>query len=424
MRRWTPVGLAASIVALGLGLRIAFVAWAPRELSGDALHYHLHAVSIADGRGYVELDGSPSVRWMPGWPFALSALYRALGDEPLAGMLLNALSGAAVVAALIRIGTLWFGVSCGLWAGLLYAVWPGVVYYCATLMTEPFFSALLVACLLALNEAARDASRRWLAWSALAGFALGSAAIVKAETWALLPVIAVFCACALPAGRRCWAACAFALAACVWVVPWTARNYAQFERFVPTTATSGANAWLGTHPGARGGQSIVEMRGFISQHRRESTAETLFAASEAGWREVRRFALADPLAVLEIAGRKLALTYGSDGQGARLIRGVGVGRIGYIPEARRRALERFANLWWAAMALAVLVGLAGVGRWPASARIVCLGLPACWLAVHLVFLGGPRFHVPETPVYALIAASAIGRATGKAPAASGADREE
>ena len=62
------------------------------------------------------------------------------------------------------------------------------------------------------------------------------------------------------------------------LVPWTIRNYRAFDRVVITTAMAGANAWLGNHPGASGGQSVVEMRAFMKEHAAENRAETLFAA--------------------------------------------------------------------------------------------------------------------------------------------------
>ena len=35
------------------------------------------------------------------------------------------------------------------------------------------------------------------------------------------------------------------------------------DRFVPTTATAGANAWLGNHPGASGGPAIPHLAGRV-----------------------------------------------------------------------------------------------------------------------------------------------------------------
>jgi len=45
--------------------------------------------------------------------------------------------------------------------------------------------------------------------------------------------------------------------------------------------------------------------------------------------------------------------------------------------------------------------------WPHEARVLLFGVPLTWLCLHLVFLGGTRFHVPETLAYALFAACGI-----------------
>ena len=87
MQGWgRPAQAALAIAALAALLRLAFVAWAPRELSGDGLHYHMSAFGLLNGSGYTDLDGSPSVRWMPGWPLLLAAIYRVFGVAPGAAM--------------------------------------------------------------------------------------------------------------------------------------------------------------------------------------------------------------------------------------------------------------------------------------------------------------------------------------------------
>ena len=60
---------ALSLVALLAGtLRLAFVLWARGQLTGDSIFYHLYALAIRDGHGFVSTDGSPGIMWPPGWP--------------------------------------------------------------------------------------------------------------------------------------------------------------------------------------------------------------------------------------------------------------------------------------------------------------------------------------------------------------------
>jgi hypothetical protein len=83
-------------------LRLAFVLWAPGEPSADGIFYHAYGDSIARGWGYIDVDGSPVVRWMPGWPLLLGGLYRLFGTSTLVAMLANAVLDA-VTALLVGV---------------------------------------------------------------------------------------------------------------------------------------------------------------------------------------------------------------------------------------------------------------------------------------------------------------------------------
>jgi 4-amino-4-deoxy-L-arabinose transferase-like glycosyltransferase len=418
---WTRGGLTVSIVAVAALLRLAFVWWSPRELSGDGYHYHLSALVLMQGGGYTDFDGSPSIRWMPGWPYLLSVLYTAFGVGPWAPMILNALAGASTTAVLIRLGGIFWRPAAGWVAGALYACWPGNIYFCATLMTEPVFNLLLVLFLWGLVEAGIACGSKRAICTVAAGALFGCLSMVKAETLALLPVALGLIAATQTRGAFRRNALAFLAIGSLLLVPWTIRNYRAFDRVVITTAMAGANAWLGNHPGASGGQSVVEMRAFMKEHAAENRAETLFAASRSGRQRVKQFVQDHPRDALSIWVNKLRLTYGSDAASAQLVRGVGVGRVGFITERSLNGLAWAANAYWAVMALLVAAGMLSWRDWGGAARIVCLGVPLTYLLVHLLFLGGPRFHAPETPAYALIAASALVRWL---PIGRGANRVE
>ncbi len=402
-------GLAIWVVALAALLRLAFVWWAPRELSGDGYHYHLSGLVLMQGGGYTDIDGSPSIRWMPGWPYLLAAFYTVFGVGPWAPMVFNALAGASTTAVLIRLGRIFWRPSAGWVAGALYAIWPGNIYYCATLMTEPVFNLVLVLFLWLLVEAGLEAGTKRAIRTVAAGAMFACLVMIKAETLLLLPVavgLIVTTQYSVDFRRNLLV---FLAMGSLLLIPWTIRNYRAFDRVIITTATAGANAWLGNHPGASGGQSIVEMRAFMQEHEAANRAETLFAASRAGRQRVKQFVQEHPAEELSILANKLRLTYGSDAASARLVRGVGVGRDGFITEQKLGTLAWVANAYWAAIAILVAAGLCSWRDWGWAARIVCVGVPLTYVAVHLGFLGGPRFHSPETPAYALIAGMALDR---------------
>ena len=60
------VRIALAVFAAALVIRLLFVAWSPGALVADGFFYHNYAIFLLDGAGYVNLDGSPAIRWMPG----------------------------------------------------------------------------------------------------------------------------------------------------------------------------------------------------------------------------------------------------------------------------------------------------------------------------------------------------------------------
>jgi 4-amino-4-deoxy-L-arabinose transferase-like glycosyltransferase len=384
------------IFALALALRAGFVLWAPGVVSGDGLWHNARAVGIAGGVGYVNLDGSPSIAWMPGWSLLLGGLYALFGVHLALGFATNALLGAATSVMLAALGARLFSPAVGILAGALYAVWPGNVYYTATMMSETLFNALLVGCLLLLGVATGPRCGRPGRWVAGAGAAFGGAALTKAEPLILAPVLVTCIALGPWSGRRrVGLAALFLLVTAAALSPWVVRNYLHFDRILVTTGTGPANAWLGHHEGAGGGQSLatanVQAR-YLREHPEAS-----------GYRLAWEFARRHPHEELRLAWKKLVLTYGSDDDAVTLIRGVRPRKRRNITPRAEWRLRRLANGYWAAVAVLALVGLSGVRGWSRRARLLVLGVPACWLLVHLLFIGGSRFHVPETPCIALAA---------------------
>jgi 4-amino-4-deoxy-L-arabinose transferase-like glycosyltransferase len=389
-------------------LRLAFVLWAPGEPSADGIFYHAYGDAIARGWGYIDVDGSPVVRWMPGWPLLLGGLYRLFGTSTLVAMLANAVLDAVTAVLLGVLGARLFRRRIGLVAGGLYAFWPGVVFLCATHMSESLFNLLLVGTLLLTTVACAAESRR-TAWFAAAGLCLGGAAMVKAEPLVMSPALLL----TLWIGRRSRAdflraAAAFSLVTAAVLTPWTIRNWVAFERFLPTAASGGIGVYLANHPGATGGQDLRANRALQQRFRRRNAAETAIARNDAGWRDAWAFVRAHPEEEIRIVANKLRLTYSGDARGAKLVRGLGPEKNWHLgPEVWRR-LRLTADSYWFAMLGLALVGLGTLRSWPPTAApLLLLGVIVPWFCLHVVFLGGPRYHVPQIPAIALLAALGV-----------------
>jgi 4-amino-4-deoxy-L-arabinose transferase-like glycosyltransferase len=388
--------------------RLVFVLWSPGEPAADGIFYRIYGENIARGWGYVDVDGSPVVRWMPGWPLLLGALYRAFGSSTLVATLANAVLDATTAVLVAALGARLFGRRVGLIAGGLYAFWPGMVFLCATHMSECLFNLLLVGALL-LTVGACGAESRRTARFAAAGLCLGGAALVKAEPLVMAPAIAW----TLWWTRRSRtdflrAGAAVFLAAAAVLTPWTIRNYVEFDRFLPTAASGGIGVYLANHPGATGGQDFRANRAFQQLFRRENLAATAIARNDAGWRDAWAFVRANPGEELRIVANKLRLTYLGDARGAKLVRGMGPEADWHMSAATWRRLRRAANGYWFGVLGLALVGLNTFRSWkPGAAPLLLLGVLAPWLCLHVVFLGGPRYHVPQIPAFALLAACGV-----------------
>ncbi len=101
------------IFAAAAAIRVAFALLSPGIALSDGRFYHMHAAVLLDTGLYLNGDGSPAIRWMPGWPALLALLYNVFGVIPRVGMLACALLDAATAAAIASLGARLFGRSAG-----------------------------------------------------------------------------------------------------------------------------------------------------------------------------------------------------------------------------------------------------------------------------------------------------------------------
>ncbi len=393
--------------ALALSLRLAFVAWAPGVPDADGRFYHIYARTLLKTGAYQEIDGSPAIRWMPGWPVVLAGIYSAFGDEPKAGMAANAVFDAGAATLLALLGTQLFGRRVGTLAGVLFALWPGEIYYSGTLFTESLFNLLLIASLWRFSRAGAATSRRALRFGA-AGALLGLAALVKAEPLTLGPALLLFQwrVRRSPGDFVRAALAAFGVAGAL-LAPWTLRNYLEFERFIPTSASGGIGAHLANRPGATGGQEFAANLALQRRYRRSTYAETSIARNDAGWRDAWEFARNHPREQLSIVVNKLRITYLGDHQAVRTLRGSGGPEAWRVAGDTYRRLVRAASGYWFAMLALAAVGLSTLGKWRPGTAPLVLGVIVTYLGLHVLLLGGQRYHVPQVHALALLAARGL-----------------
>lgn len=400
-RHW--VGL----VGLALCIRLIYVGWAPHVPWADGRFYHLYAVSMSHGSAYINVDGSPAIRWMPGWPVLLAGLYRLFGASASVGMWANALFDSIAVGFLAQLGARLFNARCGLIAAGLFAIWPGVVYYSATLYTEPVFNLLFTATLLTFVVAS-EAEQHRTRWFLASGVGFGLCSLIKAEPLTLFPVLLLFMWIRRDSARDFIKhALVLGVATAAMLAPWTIRNYVVFDRIIPLSASGGISAHLVFYPGATGGQNHVANSALNRFYRRADSAQTSLARMDAGWSDAMRFIRANPGEAAMIVLNKFAITYRGDSQAVLTTRGAGPEEGWNISRASWERLSALADFFWFAMLGLAAFGATRLGRWPPASAVLTLGLLATWYGLHVLFLGGQRYHVPEAIGYSLLAAVGI-----------------
>ena len=411
---------AAFAVAAGaLLVRVAFVIWAPPSLASDAEFYYGHALALMRGNGYTNADGSPAAMWMPGWAAFMAVLFKVFGPRVFVAQLGNAVLGAATAGFVCALGGRLFSRRIGVVAGVLWAVWPSVVFFTTILFTETLFTALFTAGMLGVVVASQEQERR-TRWLVASGVALSAALWVRSEPFGFLPVFALFLAWTGASWKRGALGAALLLVVmAVGIAPWTIRNAVAFGRFIPTAANAGWVFYEGNHVGAPGGNDLLAMFALREKFDHLSIGQGDVECNAEGLRLGLAFVRDHPGETLQIAWRKLVLTYGSDDRAPVLIRGFTgpmkvlpsrhVPLYGYIPENFMTAMQGVANVYWYAMLALVAIGLSGALGWRPESRILVLGGMLTWVAIHAALIGGPRFHQPETTLLAIVAALGVER---------------
>lgn len=293
----------------------------------------------------------------------------------------------------------------GVPAGVLAACDPFGVFFANLLLSEVFFTLLLVALVGAawhvgnewlerhIDDRHRDARPGWRAAGGGVGIlaATGAAVVLTRPSAALLvPAVWLMLAVWAPSWRQAARLLICPLVAGLALLPWGVRNWIVLDSF----------AWLSTN----GGVTLYDAQG----PQADGSSNQEFLRADSAWRELdevtrnqtlaRRAVAqmrADPARVLRLAGAKVWRTWSLTPNVAEYSSG---------PEA-----------WAGAAYMVVLLAMAAVGTWRGvraggGTRRLCtlLWLPVVYFTlVHAVYVGSLRYRLPLHPLLALAAAVAI-----------------
>lgn len=402
----------AAVVA-GFVLRAVWVANAAHTPLGlyDPARYLSAGIQIARGKGYREpFTSQPTAYYPPGYPgFVGAVIWLSLHNPFMHNAValigyIQALLGAATIAAAAVIGRRVASPAAGIGAAALVALYPNLIFHTAAVLSETLCIALLLGALAVLwwHTDGRPPSRRQVVVFAVL-FALG--VMVRPIS---LPVVAVLIFLwwrEAPDQRQFlrWSAVAVGVLAVV-MGSWTIRNAVQMHHFVPLSTNTGDNLCIGHARGATGGFRLVPQC--------SNTKDSILDGPNgevAHDREARKVGLRGLSHNLGhepwLTWQRLYFMFQSDHDG--LQGSSSYGADPWLTSGPKRTLSRIGDDCGAVILALGLVGSAlllwrgdAEGRGLVAIGVIVVGVP-------LLFFGDPRFKVPVTPLLAIAAAVAL-----------------
>ncbi len=390
-RRWKrlPMALLAAIVLLAVAVRIAWIMHADVDpLDGrndDTVFYYATARSIAEHLDYRDHFGRLTAAWPPGYSLTLAPVFKLFGAGLWQAKALNVVLAAATVVLTYALGRRVFGAQAGLIGAALLAVFPGHVFFSTLIMTEVLFGFVFLLFVYLLLDWTLDRAEA-RAWHLLGlGLLVGYATLIKSEA-VFLPAAAVLLwKYALPGWRRTLRyGAVLGLGCMLALAPWTARNYARFDRFIPLRLDAGDYL------------SIAFERGYQSRADR-------FVRRSLPYDETVGHVARHPWEIVPLEAEKLWYFYHDDADGARWAQN----DVPTLPRTEARAWGGMATVYWWAMLAAAAVSVRSWWRPRDPGRLILIFALTAWTAIEIISWPFTRYHFPLLPVISVLAASGV-----------------
>ncbi len=400
------------LFAVGFALRAAYTLLANGRSPvpyADSADYDTLAWNLARGVGFA-LNGAagphPTAFRPPLVPWLTSLVYRGVGHDFFAALLLQCAIGALIAPVLAGYARATFGGGVARWAGWLAALCPPLVFFSGYLLTETTFALLL---LIALHLSAEWVKTPRPARALGAGLVWGIAALARPTSLPLPLLVALWAW--FPLGltvtrrdRLRQVALLFAGVALA-VGPWTIRNAIELKAFVPITTGGGRalfdanNPRIWDDPARLGGaESLYHVEPWASRYRGLSEVGADRLSSRLAKQFLRERVAQWPAAAAAKLARFWRLTRegGSTGTWSRAD----------SPLGRLLAMADPLLLW---SLFAFPLALAGLVVTLHGGKRLFLSLPAViiafFTALAVVYWGALRMRVPVEPLIALYAAA-------------------
>ncbi len=392
--------LAAAIVGLAARLAFGLLYWVDKPLTHDEREYLALARSVAAGRGFTyppghETGTAQQFGRAPGYPLFLAAVGvpdHDVASSPLRIKIAQSVLGAVVVWLIGLIAGRALGGRGAIAAAAIAALYPPLVWMCAYVLSETLFSLAALGAVFVLDGAMQRARthRAGGAGVLVAGLLAGAAALVRPVMLFFLPLALLW----VLRRRRPALAIAFLVAALAVILPWTARNYRVYDRFVLVASEGGVTFWTGNHPLSRGDGDLAanpELKRAELEFRRRHPGLTAEQLEPLYYRDALAYIGDHPGWWLALLARKAFYTV--------------------VPAGSSYTLHSWKYFTAAAASYLLLLpcALAGLARlWRSPQRPTALLLAAASVLVAgLVFFPQERFRIPVLDPALIVCAAAF-----------------
>jgi len=215
----------------------------------DAGGFVQYAWNVAQGRGYrgtsadVTDQDHLTAYQAPGVTLMYAALFKVFGRTFWPLRIVQAFLDSATVLLLFLAARSIFSERVGLLTALVYSVYPLAIYLSNELLSETLFMFLSLVFVLCCLTAAGKQSPPWLI---AAGFVFGLSMLTRSNQLLFVPFWIIWIWQNFR-DRWQWRYLLALVVAALTVLPWTARNYLVFHRFVPLTTTGGTALLAGNN---------------------------------------------------------------------------------------------------------------------------------------------------------------------------------
>jgi len=400
--------LLVAILLLAFTLRLVWVLAVPTQPISDFKEFDRLAVSLVDGKGYVNPSGQPTAYRPPGYIYFMAGVYTIFGHHDIAVRLANVLLGVLTCWLTYALTSEFFNQRTGLVAASILAIYPSLIAWANILASENLFIPLLLGISFCFVKAVKQPAIRW-PWLVLCGILSGLEALVR-PAGLILPAILV-ASWVLIAGRDQsrkysiqWLAkpalsgVALYAMVLVLILPWTLRNWQVFGRFVMVSTEGGITFLSGHNEAALGAEYSLDGPLFDALN-----AENLDEVSydQRAYQLAFEFIQQHPAFEVRLLAHK-ALNFFKDD-----ISGFTYNDLSAVkPQPNWLILfsKGSAEIIYL-MVLGLAVASILIKRYPLDRwYIILLVLIVAWTAFHLAYYGKDRFRLPLTPALAILAA--------------------